>query len=121
MPNAKNYPPVITCDLTATIAASASLSGVVDLKGTTIVGYVLPSAWTAADITLSASVDGTNFFDVYNQYGVEIKHTVAASRYVVLTASDLASFRYFKFRSGTTGTPVTQAAERIITIVARAV
>jgi hypothetical protein len=121
MSNANQYPSLITSDLTATIANGASLSGAIDLRGTTLVGYIMPASWTAADITFRGSVDGTNFFDLYNQFGIEIKHTVAASRFIALIASDLASIRYIKVRSGTTGTPVNQGAERILTLIARVV
>ncbi len=119
MPESNQYPALITNDLTATIAISASLSGSVDVNGTTIAGYIMPAAWTAAGITLQVSVDGTNFFNLYDQYGNEVSHIVDASSFVQLTPSDMAAIRYIKIRSGTSGTPVNQAAERVITLVTR--
>lgn len=121
MPNSNQYPSVITNDLSATIASSGSLSGAVDLRGTTLSGYIMPSAWTTADLTFQGSVDGTNFSALYDSFGNEINHPVAASRFVALNPADFAGIRYLKIRSGTTGTPVNQAAERIITLVTRAV
>lgn len=121
MPDSTQYPAVLTCDLTATIASSASLSGAVDLSGTTLAGYVMPAAWTAAGITFKASIDGTNFFDLYDQFGNEVKHTVDAGRVVSLTPSDMASIRYIKIRSGTSASVVNQVAERVITLITRAV
>ncbi|MDB2415442.1 hypothetical protein N9W34_06695 [Rickettsiales bacterium] len=121
MPNSKQYPAIVTSDLSATIASSESLSDVIDLSGTTLSGYVMPASWTAADITFSVSADGTNFNDLYDQFGNEVNHTVDASRFIALLPSDFAGIRYLKIRSGTSGTPVNQGAERVITLVARAV
>jgi hypothetical protein len=121
MPNSTQFPSVIASDLTATITSSTSLSAAIDLKGTALIGYILPSSWTAADITFRGSIDGTNFFDIYNQFGSEVRHVVAANRFIALTISDLASVRYLKIRSGTSATPVNQAADRILNIVSRSV
>jgi hypothetical protein len=90
MPNANQYPAVITSNLTATIASSSSLSDVLDLFGTTLSGFVMPASWTSANITFQASVDGTNFFDLYDQFGVEVTHVVAASRFIRFAPSDMA-------------------------------
>lgn len=121
MPNSNQYTPLITSDLTATIASSASLSDAIDVSGTTICGYIMPASWTSADITFQASVDGTNFFDLYDQYGIEVKHSAAASHFVQLTPADMASIRFVKFRSGTSGSAVSQASQRVITLVTRAI
>ena len=121
MPNSTQYQPIITSNLTATLANAASLSDAIDLNGTTMVGYIIPAAWTAADITFQVSVDGTNFNNLYNQFGNEVKHIVAASRFIVLTPSDMAGVRYIKFRSGTNITPVAQGAQRLINLVTRVV
>lgn len=121
MPNANQYPPVITSNNTATIASSASLSDAIDLGGTTLSGYIMPATWTAANITFQASVDGTNFYNLYDQFGNEVTNVVSTSRFVCLTPSDMASIRYIKIRSGSSSTPVAQAAERLITLVTRAV
>ena len=121
MPSTNQYQAIITSDLTATIASSASLSDAMDLCGTTLAGYIMPASWTAADITFQVSVDGTNFYNLYDQYGNEVRHTVSTSRFVALTPSDMAGVRYVKFRSGTSGSAVTQGSSRAITLVARSV
>ena len=119
MPNSNNYPAVITSDLTATIASSASLSGVVDLSGTTVVAIVMPSSWDAADISLQASVDGTNFFDVYDQYGNEVNIPADADNFITLSPAAFASIQFMKIRSGSSASAVVQSASRDITIVTR--
>lgn len=121
MPDSSNYQSAITHNLTVTIANAASLSGAADLGGTTLVGYIMPSSWTAADITFQGSVDGTNFFNLYDQFGNEVRHVVSSSRFVALNPADLASIRYLKIRSGTSGSAVSQGADRVVTLVTRAV
>ena len=121
MPNSTQFNSLITSDLVTTIANGASVSDAIDLSGTTLCGYIMPSAWTSASITFQASVDGTNFYDLYDQYGTEVTHTVSPSRFVALTPSDMASIRYIKFRSGTAASAVNQGAQRQITFVARVI
>lgn len=107
---------------TATIANAASLSGSVDLNGRQLVGIMLPAAWTAANLTLQASMDGSTFFNVYAIGGSEYTATVtAASTFIIIPPNDLLGVRYIKLRSGTSGSPVTQGASRTITLATRAV
>ena len=110
--------------LSATIAASGSLSGEVVLAGYRVVGLVMPAAWTAASITFeAATASGGTFNDVHDQGGTELTFTVAASQHIVLDADALENFAgidVLKVRSGTSGTPVNQAAERVVTLVLRA-
>lgn len=108
---------------TATIAINASLSGEVDLEGFTLVSIIMPAAWTAANLTFQASdVTGGTFQDVYDDQGVEVTVQAAASRSIGidLLAGALAGFRFIKIRSGTTGTPVNQAAARTLTLAVKA-
>jgi hypothetical protein len=101
---------------TVTIANSASLSGAVDLKGRKLVAIIMPDAWTAASMTFQGSIDGTNFFNVYDG-ATERALTVAANYYSALAIGDWVGFRYIKIRSGTAGTPVNQGGARVITLV----
>ena len=105
--------------LTATIANGASLSDAIDLGGTSLTGLLLPATWTTADITVQASVDGNAFVNVYNDLGGETLIKAAASRLVTLDPAQFMGFSHVKLRSGTSGTPVNQASEREITLLAR--
>lgn len=106
---------------TAVIAAGASLSGEVDLEGYLLAGIIIPGAWTAANLTFQVSpTSGGTYVDLYDDAGNEVTVTVGgASRGigVDLLAGVLAQWRFIKLRSGTTGTPVNQAAERTLTLV----
>lgn len=97
-----------------TIANGASLSDVLDLRGRWFVGIEMPSVWTAANITFQGSTDGVTFVDLYTPTGSERSVTAAASRYIVLSPQDYGGLNYVKLRSGTSATPVNQAAERTI-------
>lgn len=113
---------VITSQATATILNGASLGGVVYLGAKVLVGIQMPAAWTAADLTFQASVDGVTFNDVYTPDGAGTEVTVkaAASRYI--PASDLAFAKgmlYIKIRSGTASVPVVQLADRAIQLLTR--
>lgn len=103
-----------------TIAASAALSGAANLGGLHAVGILMPSGWTAANLTFQASVDGETYYDVYDKTGAELSVTAGTSRYIQLDLGLFAGFNFLKVRSGTTGTPVNQASARTVSIIARA-
>lgn len=106
---------------TALIVSGASLSSIVWMPEHALVAIQIPSAWTAAAITFQGSTDGSTFGDLYDDGGTEVtiaSATVAASRTIVNGSilEKLAPLVAFKVRSGTTGTPVNQAADRSIAI-----
>jgi len=106
--------------LTATIAKDAAVSGVIEIGGARHFAIQMPAAWTTANLTFQASnlIDGT-FYDVYGSDGIEIMLTATASRMIVLDIhqSALAPLSFIKIRSGTTGTPVNQAAARTLNVI----
>lgn len=106
----------------ATIANGASQSGEIDLGSGRLLAIFMPAAWTAAALTfLAAHESGGTFQDVYGDDGTEESVTAAASRVISIddAAGVLASLRYIKLRSGTTGTPVNQGAERTIYLITK--
>ena len=101
----------------AVIASGQSLSSVIDLEQLNITGFLIPASWTTAKLTFQASPDGTTFGDVQDSSGNEIQLTVAAGKFVGVNLSELSGLRFIKVRSGTSGTPVNQGADRTISIV----
>ena len=98
---------------TATIALNASESGVIDLEGYQLATFHMPAAWTTADITflVAPTADGT--YQPLYFAGEEVTETVAAGQCVAPeNYIPLASVRFLKIRSGTSLTPVAQAATR---------
>lgn len=107
----------------AVITNGQSLSAAIDLKEGELIAFSMPASWTAANLTLQSSKDGGETWqNVYDKSGTEITITVAADRYVVLdsTLTDLLrGVRNLKIRSGTSGAPVNQGAERTIVTMVR--
>lgn len=108
------------------ILSGASLSQAYNIGGVQLAGVVIPSAWTAASITFQFSAEGTVFSDVYDSLGNEItilsaNIPTATSRYIDFTSASWSPAwfipGYFKVRSGTTATPVNQAADRTLRFV----
>src|SRR5262249_33926456 len=96
-----------------------AISPAVDLTQYSLVGLVMPSGWTAANVTFQGSVDNTNYFDLYDS-GAEVNlGAAAASRYLLLNPATFAGLRYVNVRSGTGGTPVTQGDDRVLRLVLR--
>jgi hypothetical protein len=116
---------------TATIASGASLSGAITsrnvtlnttitpLGSLTVVAIIMPSAWTAANLTFQSSNDGTTFNDIYDSYGNELVVSAAASRYIIMPPTTFLTGFSLKVRSGTTATPVNQGAARAIILRCR--
>lgn len=104
----------------ATIAASASTTGAIDLTNMVLCGLYMPAAWTSAAITFQASPDYDDddtvaFADVYNSSGTEYTISSAnavAGRFIALDPRDFAGIRFLKIRSGVSGAAVNQAAAR---------
>lgn len=103
-----------------TIDAGSALSAAVDLDGVALVGIQMPASWTAANLTFQVSADGVTYADLYNQSGSEVVVTAAANRYIALDPTLFQGIRRLKIRSGTSGTPVNQAASRTLLLVTRA-
>lgn len=110
---------VQTNTIAATIANGAALSDAIALNGNHVDGLVLPAAWTAGALTFQVSLDGATYYDLYDTAGSEVSYTVTAGKAVPLAMSALRGWDYLKLRSGTTGTPVNQGADRAFTLMVR--
>ena len=105
---------------TATIAASGNLSGAVRLpNGHELAAIIMPAAWTAGGITFQAGPTAAAVADVFAADGNEYALVVVATNYVPIPPGTIHGALFIKVRSGTTGTPVAQAAERTITLITR--
>ena len=100
------------------ISSGTSLSGPVLLGGGVIVSFQTPSGWDAAVVTFEGTLDGTNWGAVLDDAGIELQvpsSVVASASVVVVNAGileKLAGLYAFRVRSGTSGTPVNQTADR---------
>lgn len=107
--------------VSVTISTGATgLSGSIDMTGCVLVGVQMSTAWTAGGITFAAATSESGTYQsVYGSTGDEITLTVDASRFVNVSPLTSVGYRWLKVRSGTSGTPVAQAAERTLTLVTR--
>ena len=105
----------------ATIAINTSVSDALDMDKNSLLGFIMPSAWTTAGITIEVSTDNSNWFPARDAYGSTVGYIaspVVSNAYAVDVQS-LLPWRYIRFRSGTTNSPVVQTAARTIPIVKR--
>lgn len=104
------------------IASGQSLTDAINLGGLRLFGAAIPSVWTSADITFQVSLDnGATWIDLRQQDGTEIVMSGQTGSCIVLVPTLFAAFQFVRLRSGTSGTPVTQAADRTISLVVRSI
>lgn len=105
--------------VSVTIASGASLSSAVDLLKYSLVGIQMPGTWTAANLTFQGSYDGSTFANLYDETQEVTLTSPTASVYIVLDPAKYLSLRSLKVRSGTSGTPVNQGADRALQLILR--
>lgn len=118
-----------TATVTAVIASGQSQSQELDVSGMDVLGFIVPTGWTAAGVSFLAATredapgNADTFVPIYDDAGTELLIASAAApagRYVALRP-DIAPLTRgpwrIKLRSGTAATPVNQAAERRVTVV----
>lgn len=106
---------------TVTIANGASLSGAVDLGSASLVGIVMPAAWTAADLSFQVSADGVTYGNLFDTIGAEYlipSASAVAGQTISIPIADLLGWRYLKVRSGPAAAAVAQGAARVLTLTA---
>jgi len=104
----------------ATIAINKSITGEINIAGYRYIAIIMPDAWTTADLTFTAAeLSGATFKDLYGGDGVEVLIYAGTARVISIDIADsaLAPLPHIKIRSGTTGTPVNQSAERTLKIL----
>lgn len=104
-----------TRGLTATIDAAGTLSDAIQIGPWRHMGIVMPSVWATAAMTFAVcnKADGT-FVPLYDDAGIEVSATVAASKATALNlaALSLAPWNWVKLRSGTSASAVAQAGPK---------
>lgn len=103
------------------IPAEAALSNELDLRGYDIEAIFFPAAWTAAAVTFVVLDEpGGVEHDAFDSSNVEIEVDAAAGRFVkILPEHSVRGANLVRIRSGTSGTPVNQAAERVLKLSLR--
>jgi len=112
-----------------TIPISTALSLEANVNDLRVVGIIMPAAWTAANLSFKALLSEPSalpkvpvYGEIVDNAGSALAVTAAASQYISL-ANTFAGIAWGRIivRSGTSGSPVTQLAERKLTLVCVAV
>lgn len=106
-------------DTLLTIPNGAAVSNAFDFGGSELTRITAPAAWTAADLVLEFSGDGTAWNSLYDFAGNAIKLTgFTAGRTYDLSSSsvEVENITFFRVRSSTGGADVNQAADRVVTV-----
>ena len=77
----------------------------------------MPAAWTAAGLSFQGTVDGVNFFNVFDNAGNEVVVNAAANEQISIDRFEGAV--WIKIRSGTNAAPVNQAVAAALTLLVR--
>jgi hypothetical protein len=102
------------------IGAGQSISDVIAQNVSFVTGLIVPSGWTTADISFSCSVDGTNFYDLYDANNYEVIVSVgSANKFIMLNPNIWIHAPYLKIRSGISSAPVNQVSGSILTLISR--
>jgi len=99
----------------ATIPINTALSDAVDLRGGDLIRINMPALWTAAGISFLVDDGDGTFRDLWMEWGWELWFDAAADISIELSVfARFQALTQFKVRSGTSGAPVNQTAEREI-------
>lgn len=84
------------------IANTATETNAIATSGLSLVGILMPAAFTGTALTFEAcaTVDGT-YVPVYNSAGA-VSYTVAASQYIAIDPKDFYGIMFLKIKSGST-------------------
>ena len=104
---------------TIDITSDDEVTPAISLLGLTPVAIIMPAGWDAAALTFQAADTDGNFLDMYDDDGVEVSVDADADRHIRLVPSEWVNIKQLIIRSGTTGTPVSQSADRTFTILTR--
>lgn len=115
-PSSNHNPPVVCTDLTATIAASGTTSGEVDLRGGTLCGIHLPASFTGTSLTFTAAPASGGTFRTLYRNGADYSVPVAQGKYVSLDPNVFAGVQFLKIVSGSS-----EGGARTLTLAVRPV
>jgi hypothetical protein len=98
------------------IANGLTTSGALDLADNTLLGIMMPAAFTGTTLTFTASADGVTYAALYDSTGAAVSVTVSTSRYIYIDPVIFAGVRYVKIVSGSA-----ESGARTLALVVRPV
>ena len=106
------------------ISNGTSLSNAALLGDHCLVGMMMSAGWDAASMTFQISFDnGVTWQNLWDDSGNEVTlaPTSPAGKYMALSPDPYGGIEFIKVRSGTSGSPVNQTADRDISLITRKV
>lgn len=105
MAESTQFQSILTSNLTATIADTATESGAVDLSGTTLTAVYFPAEFDGAAVSVkAATAAGGTYVDVYDANGLQLTINGSASRMVTVDPAATAGLQYIKLEAATAQT-----------------
>lgn len=103
-----------------TIPINTAETNAVKINGDSIVGVIMPAAWTAAGLGFAVSLDGSTFVNVYDETA-EVRKTQADAGRMLSFTTKIPCPGWVKVRSLNTGTGagVNQLAARTFYLIVR--
>lgn len=106
--------------LVFTIPAGGNITQGLETKGCTPSIIETPATFTGTTLSFQGlGYDGTTWKEIFDEFGAAVGVTVSTSRMVRLSPADWWGFKALKIRSGTSGSPTTEASARVIVIHCR--
>jgi hypothetical protein len=103
--------------LTATIPGTTATTGIINMKGFSLVGVLLPATFTGTTLTFLASVDGIHFVVLKNTTsGTSLSYTVAQNTFAAINPVDFYGVQYLEIVSGST-----EGSSRILTLALKGI
>jgi hypothetical protein len=101
---------------TTLIANGTALSAAISLGNKLLVGIAMPAGWDAAALTFQGSIDGATFLEMQGASAV-LTYSAAAGQFIAVDPTLWRGVNVIKVRSGTSGAPVNQTADRTLTLI----
>jgi hypothetical protein len=105
--------------IVATIASGTALSAAVPLGAKTLHGIAMSAGWDAAALTFQVSYDGGTTFQEMQSTSAVVSYTAAAAQFIAIDPAIWRGINMIKVRSGTSGAPVNQTADRTLNLIVR--
>ena len=102
--------------LKVTIANGTSLSGPAAIGRGTLMAVILPT-FTSASLSFQVSEDGVTYREAFDSANAAVAVSASVGDRYIQAPAALAGAAWIKVRSGTSGAPVNQGAERTISLV----
>ncbi len=104
--------------LEVTIPSGDAVSDAIHVANSTPKAFHLPTI-DNSKLTFLGSADGSTFYNVYDSTNSEVEEPATTGQLYLDAPDALRGVNYVKIRTGTSASPVSQSAERTITVVCK--